>query len=98
MRHHLRTIMSYTQQGKYQEMMEYLQEYASVITEEEKRICYCRNMAVDAVIHFYAGELRKKGIPVSYTHLECVFRRLQSLEWIRSPFSQEAFRYLQKNP
>ena len=63
MRHHLRTIMSYTQQGKYQEMMEYLQEYASVITEEEKRICYCRNMAVDAVIHFYAGELRKKGIP-----------------------------------
>ena len=63
MRHHLRTIMSYTQQGKYQEMMEYLQEYASVITEEEKLICYCRNMAVDAVIHFYAGELRKKGIP-----------------------------------
>ena len=63
MRHHLRTIMSYTQQGKYQEMMEYLQEYASVITEEEKRICYCRNMAVDAVIHFYAGELREKGIP-----------------------------------
>lgn len=49
MRHHLRTIMSYTQQGKYQEMMEYLQEYASVITEEEKLICYCRNMAVDAV-------------------------------------------------
>ena len=43
--------------------MEYLQEYASVITEEEKRICYCRNMAVDAVIHFYAGELREKGIP-----------------------------------
>lgn len=63
MRHHLRTIMSYTQQGKYQEMMEYLQEYASVITEEEKLICYCRNMAVDAVIHFYAGELREKGIP-----------------------------------
>lgn len=63
MRHHLRTIMSYTQQGKYQEMMEYLQEYASVITEGEKLICYCRNMAVDAVIHFYAGELRKKGIP-----------------------------------
>ena len=29
---------------------------------------------------------------------ECVFRRLQSLEWIRSPFSQEAFRYLQKEP
>lgn len=63
MRHHLRTIMSYTQQGKYQEMMEYLQEYASVITEGEKLICYCRNMAVDAVIHFYAGELREKGIP-----------------------------------
>lgn len=62
MRHHLRTIMSYTQQGKYQEMMEYLQEYASVITEGEKLICYCRNMAVDAVIHFYAGELREKGI------------------------------------
>ena len=60
MRHHLRTIMSYTQQGKYQEMMEYLQEYASVITEEEKLICYCRNMAVDAVIHFYAGELREE--------------------------------------
>lgn len=46
-------------------MMEYLQEYASVITEEEKRICYCRNMAVDAVIHFYAGELREKGIPLN---------------------------------
>ena len=43
--------------------MYFLQEYASVITEGEKLICYCRNMAVDAVIHFYAGELRKKGIP-----------------------------------
>ena len=37
-------------------MMEYLQEYASVITEEEKLICYCRNMAVDAVIQFFMQE------------------------------------------
>ena len=66
MRHHLRTIMSYTQQGKYQEMMKYLQEYASVMTEEEKVVCYCRNMAVDAVIHFYAGELRQRGISFEY--------------------------------
>ena len=42
--------------------MEYLQEYASVMTKEEKKVCYCRNMAVDAVIHFYAGELKQRGI------------------------------------
>ena len=29
---------------------------------------------------------------------ECVFRKLQSLEWIRSPFSQEAFPVLAKEP
>ena len=42
--------------------MKYLQEYASVMTKEEKTVCYCRNMAVDAVIHFYAGELKQRGI------------------------------------
>ena len=66
MRHHLRAIMAYAQQGKYQELMDYLQEYATVMTEEEKVVCYCRNMAVDAVIHFYAGELRQRGIPFEY--------------------------------
>ena len=66
MRHHMRALMSYAQQGKYQELMKYLQEYASVMTEEEKVVCYCRNMAVDAVIHFYAGELRQRGISFEY--------------------------------
>ncbi len=66
MRHHMRALMSYAQQGKYQELMDYLQEYASVMAEEEKAVCYCRNMAVDAVIHFYAGELRQRGISFEY--------------------------------
>ena len=66
MRHHMRALMSYAQQGKYQELMKYLQEYTSVMTEEEKVVCYCRNMAVDAVIHFYAGELRQRGISFEY--------------------------------
>ena len=66
MRHHMRALMSYAQQGKYQELMKYLQEYASVMTEEEKVVCYCRNMAVDAVIYFYAGELRQRGISFEY--------------------------------
>ena len=66
MRHHMRAIMSYAQQGKYKDLMDYLQEYASVMTEEEKVVCYCRNMAVDAVIHFYAGELKQRGIPFEY--------------------------------
>ena len=66
MRHHLRAIMSYAQQGKYDELMDYLQEYASVMTQEEKVVCYCRNMAVDAVIHFYAGELKQRGIAFEY--------------------------------
>lgn len=66
MRHHLRAIMSYAQQGRYEELMDYLQEYASVMTQEEKVICYCRNMAVDAVIHFYAGELKQRGISFEY--------------------------------
>ena len=62
MRHHVRTVMAYAQQEKYEELMKYLQEYASVMTKEEKTVCYCRNMAVDAVIHFYAGELKQRGI------------------------------------
>ena len=62
MRHHLRAVMAYAQQEKYEELMKYLQEYASVMTKEEKTVCYCRNMAVDAVIHFYAGELKQRGI------------------------------------
>ena len=62
MRHHLRAVMAYAQQERYRELMEYLQEYASVMTKEEKKVCYCRNMAVDAVIHFYAGELKQRGI------------------------------------
>ena len=40
MRHHLRALMSYAQQGKYEELMDYLQEYASVMMEEEKVVCY----------------------------------------------------------
>ena len=36
------------------------------MTQEEKVICYCRNMAVDAVIHFYAGELKQRGISFEY--------------------------------
>ena len=66
MRHHLRTVMAYAQQEKYEELMKYLQEYASVMTKEEKTVCYCRNMAVDAVIHFYAGELKQRGILLEY--------------------------------
>jgi len=62
MRHHLRTVMAYAQQEKYEELMKYLQKYASVMTKEEKTVCYCRNMTVDAVIHFYAGELKQRGI------------------------------------
>ena len=62
MRHHLRVIMSYAQQEKYQEMMDYLGKYSAAMTKEEAVICYCRNMAVDAVIHFYAGELKQRGI------------------------------------
>lgn len=37
MRHHLRAVMAYAQQERYRELMEYLQEYASVMTKEEKR-------------------------------------------------------------
>lgn len=37
MRHHLRTVMAYAQQEKYEELMKYLQEYASVMTKEEKQ-------------------------------------------------------------
>ena len=44
--------MSYAQQEKYQEMMDYLGKYSAAMTKEEAVICYCRNMAVDAVIHF----------------------------------------------
>ena len=36
MRHHLRAVMAYAQQERYRELMEYLQEYASVMTKEEK--------------------------------------------------------------
>lgn len=36
------------------------------MTQEEKVVCYCRNMAVDAVIHFYAGELKQRGISFEY--------------------------------
>jgi len=36
------------------------------MTKEEAVICYCRNMAVDAVIHFYAGELKQRGISFEY--------------------------------
>ena len=66
MRHHLRTLMAYAQQGRYTELMEYLQEYAADAEEKESVICYCRNMAVDAVIHFYAGELGQRQISFEY--------------------------------
>ena len=39
---------------------------AYAMTKEEAVICYCRNMAVDAVIHFYAGELKQRGISFEY--------------------------------
>ena len=58
MRHHLRVIMSYAQQEKYQEMMDYLGKYSAAMTKEEAVICYCRNMAVDAGDSFLCGRVK----------------------------------------
>lgn len=60
------TYGAYSRQMEQKLQMQNLGEYSAAMTKEEAVICYCRNMAVDAVIHFYAGELKQRGISFEY--------------------------------
>ncbi len=62
MRHHLRILQAYVKEGRYKELEKYLAEYSAVAEQKDHTICYCSNMAVDAVVHYYAKILEQKNI------------------------------------
>lgn len=66
LRHHMRTVYAYAREKDYDRLMGYLEDYAPEGEPLKERMVYCRNMAADAVFHYYAGVLEK-----SETEFEC---------------------------
>lgn len=52
--------------GKLSELQKYLEEFQGETIQYDERICYCRNMAVDAIFHYYAAQMKKGDIAFEY--------------------------------
>lgn len=63
LRHHMRTVYAYAQEKDYENLKKYLESYAPVAETIEDKMFYSKNMTVDAVLHYYAGILKKEKIP-----------------------------------
>ncbi len=66
LRHHMRTVYAYAREKDYDRLLDYLKEYAAEGAPLKERIAFCRNMAADAVLYYYAGLLERLG-----TSFEC---------------------------
>lgn len=60
-RHHLQTIFSYLKQNKIEKAICYLNEYIDT-REQNERIVLCRNMLVDALLHYYKSKCQEHNI------------------------------------
>lgn len=62
MRQHLRMIAALLDGKKYDEIREYLNQYQITYQTGNTYISYCRNPAVDAILHYYEEECQKRQI------------------------------------
>lgn len=62
MRQHLRMIAALLDGKKYDEIQEYLNQYQIAYQSGNTYVSYCRNPAVDAILHYYEDECQKQQI------------------------------------
>ena len=69
-RHDMRQYIPYRfhAAGKehYEQLREYFHQFAKEAVKMQAPMCYCKNMSVDAILHYYAGQLEDAG--VSFHH------------------------------
>ena len=61
LRQHLGVIRSYTESGKVEKLLDYLNHYETMLPADTKRT-FCVNFAVNAVLTYYAEEAKKQEI------------------------------------
>ena len=67
-RQYIRTASILLEQEHYEELKEYFHQFAQESTEKmQTPVCYCKNMSVDAILHYYASQLEQKGIKYRYS-------------------------------
>lgn len=64
LRHQLTVIRSYSEKGDNRQLIDYLDTLIAKIPSEQKML-YCENMAVNAVVSYYAAIAEEKGIACS---------------------------------
>lgn len=60
MRQHMRTLVSLLEHERYTDMKGYLREWSEEVVARTEPIYYCENMAVDAILHYYAEQFEKE--------------------------------------
>ena len=67
-RQYIRTASILLEQEHYEELKAYFHQFAQESTEKmQTPVCYCKNMSVDAILHYYASQLEQKGIKYRYS-------------------------------
>lgn len=67
MRQYIRTASMLLEEEHYEQLREYFHQFAKESSEKmQAPMCYCKNMSVDAILHYYAGQLEDAG--VSFHH------------------------------
>lgn len=68
MRQYIRTASMLLEEGHYGQLREYFGQFAKESSEKmQAPMCYCKNMSVDAILHYYAGELEAAGVSFSHS-------------------------------
>ena len=67
-RQYIRTASILLEQEHYEELKAYFHQFAQESNEKmQTPVCYCKNMSVDAILHYYASQLEQKGIKYRYS-------------------------------
>ena len=68
LRQYIRTASMLLEQEHYEELKEYFHQFAEESTEKmQTPVCYSKNMAVDAILHYYVSQLEQKGIEYRFS-------------------------------
>lgn len=63
LRQYIRTASTLLEHGQYEQLKEYFHRFAKESQETlQTPVCYCKNMSVDAILHYYASQLETAGI------------------------------------
>lgn len=62
LRQYIRTASVLLEEEHYEQLKEYFHQFARESSEKmQMPVCYCKNMSVDAILHYYAEQLERAG-------------------------------------